>query len=120
MPNDWTSVPGEASAVGERLSGREFEMDRKAPGTPDQLGNTAATVLARRASEVGHGARAVANMAQAAADAMRAVGEYFRDQDGSTIGKDLETLVKRNPAPSLLAAAVAGFLVARLFNGNRD
>jgi hypothetical protein len=31
---------------------------------------------------------------------------------------DLETLVKKNPGPALLAAGVIGFLVGRAFSGN--
>ena len=31
---------------------------------------------------------------------------------------DVETLVKKNPGPALMAAAVVGFLVGRAFSGN--
>jgi hypothetical protein len=41
-----------------------------------------------------------------------------REHDVNSMLADIERLVKNNPGPSLLAAAILGFLVGRTFSSN--
>ena len=44
---------------------------------------------------------------------MRHTADYVREHDVDRMLKDLETLVKNNPGPALVAAAFVGFLAGR-------
>lgn len=56
------------------------------------------------------------NAAHPAADASSSTAEYFREHDVRSMLADVRKLVKNNPGPALLTAAVLGFLVARTFS----
>jgi len=56
----------------------------------------------------------VAGVAHSAADKLRATADYVRNHDLKAMAKDVEGLVRRYPGQALLAAAVMGFLVARV------
>ena len=60
----------------------------------------------------------VTSLAHATADKLTSTASYVRDHDVNQMMADVETLVKNNPGPSLLAAAVIGFLVGRAFSSN--
>jgi ElaB/YqjD/DUF883 family membrane-anchored ribosome-binding protein len=64
------------------------------------------------------GGETVTDLAHTAADKLTATAGYVRDTDVNTMMADVETLVKKNPGPALMAAAVVGFLVGRAFSGN--
>jgi ElaB/YqjD/DUF883 family membrane-anchored ribosome-binding protein len=64
------------------------------------------------------GGETVSDLAHTAADKLTATAGYVRDTDVNTMMADVETLVKNNPGPALMAAAVVGFLVGRAFSGN--
>jgi ElaB/YqjD/DUF883 family membrane-anchored ribosome-binding protein len=64
------------------------------------------------------GGEAVTDLAHTAADKLSATAGYVRETDVNTMMTDVETLVKNNPGPALMAAAVVGFLVGRAFSGN--
>jgi hypothetical protein len=49
-----------------------------------------------------------------AADRLEAVAQYVQEHKFQDMTADLERAVRRRPAQSLVAAAVAGFLVGRL------
>ncbi len=55
----------------------------------------------------------VTNFAHAAADKLSSTADYVRNADMATMRTDVERVVRNNPGPSLLAAAVVGFMVAR-------
>jgi ElaB/YqjD/DUF883 family membrane-anchored ribosome-binding protein len=55
----------------------------------------------------------VKEFAHAAADRLTTTADYVRQHDVSRMMSDVETVVKNNPGPSLLAAAVFGFFVGR-------
>ena len=57
-------------------------------------------------------------MAHATAEKLSSTAGYVREHDVNTMMADVETLVKNNPGPSLLAAAVIGFLVGHAFRSN--
>jgi len=64
------------------------------------------------------GGETVTDLAHTAADKLTATAGYVRDTDVNTMMADVETLVKKNPGPALMVAAVVGFLVGRAFSGN--
>ena len=58
------------------------------------------------------------SIAHATAEKISSTADYVREHDVKQMIGDVETLVKNNPGPSLLIAAVFGFLVARAFSNN--
>ena len=64
------------------------------------------------------GGEKVTGMAHATAEKLDATAGYVREHDVKKMMFDVETLVKKNPGPSLLVAAVVGFLVGRAFSNN--
>jgi hypothetical protein len=59
------------------------------------------------------GSEKVTSFGQTATDALRSTTDYVRQTDLQGMMKDLLQLVKNNPGPALVSAAVLGFLVAR-------
>ena len=76
--------------------------------------DTAADVLHDKAGSL-PGGETMANLAHSTADKLSSTAEYVRDHDVKKMMADLEQMVKNNPGPSLLAAAVIGFLAGRAF-----
>ena len=58
------------------------------------------------------------DLAHSAADRVDAVASYLQGHDTKQMMADVETVVRRNPGPSLLVAGVLGFLVGRAFRSN--
>jgi ElaB/YqjD/DUF883 family membrane-anchored ribosome-binding protein len=59
------------------------------------------------------GGESVKGAAHATADALSSTADYVREKDVKGMLADVRKLVKNNPGPALLTAAVLGFLVAR-------
>ena len=126
------SVSDSASQVGNQLSDfattakdKASDLGRTAVGKIDDNREAAAGGLAAAASSLHENADAlpggekVANIAHAAAEKLGRTADYVREHDVKGMMEDVERLVKANPGPSLVAAAVLGFLVARAFS-SRD
>ena len=62
------------------------------------------------------GGEKVARAAHTTADAMEKAADYVRDEDMEAMLEDVQQLVKRHPGATLLAAAAAGYLLARVFS----
>ncbi|MCU1237162.1 MAG: Late embryosis abundant protein [Candidatus Solibacter sp.] len=77
----------------------------------------AASTLREKADSLPGGEK-VSNLAHSAADKLNATAEYVREHDVNSMVADLEQLVRNNPGPALLGAAVIGFLVGRAFSNN--
>jgi ElaB/YqjD/DUF883 family membrane-anchored ribosome-binding protein len=135
MPNKITSFgdpTAEApSTVGEKLSDtaeqvkdKISDLGRTAVDKIDEHRGAAAGGLDKAASALHEdaaslpGGETVSNLAHTAADKLSATAGYVREHDVNRMMADVETLVKNSPGPSLLAAAVIGFLVGRAFSGN--
>jgi len=58
------------------------------------------------------------DMAHSAADKVDAVANYLQGHDTKQMMADVETVVRRNPGPSLLVAGALGFLIGRAFRSN--
>jgi len=60
----------------------------------------------------------VPDIAHSAADRVDAVATYLQGHDTKQMMTDMETVVRRNPGPSLLVAGALGFLIGRAFRSN--
>jgi ElaB/YqjD/DUF883 family membrane-anchored ribosome-binding protein len=109
----------QAAETASDLRGSMSDMAQKA-GTKMESGRAAAadriedaaSSVRRRADELPGGPR-VQNFAQAAADRLSSTADYVRDADARRLRGDVETMVKNNPGPALLVAAMFGFLLGR-------
>lgn len=74
--------------------------------------DSAAETLKDRARNLPGGER-VTEFAHAAADRLGKAADYVRDNDVRRMMSDVESVVSKNPGPSLLIAAAFGFLLGR-------
>jgi len=72
----------------------------------------AASAVQERVGELPGGQR-VKDFASAAADRLSTTADYMRTHDAKRMVEDMETVVKNNPGPALLVAAVFGFVLGR-------
>jgi ElaB/YqjD/DUF883 family membrane-anchored ribosome-binding protein len=104
-----------AAQVKDKVS----DMARTAADTIDKRRSTAADGLETAASTLHEkagslpGGERVNELARTAAEQLSSTADYVRTHNVSRMMTDVETLVKNNPGPSLVAAAVFGFLVGR-------
>jgi ElaB/YqjD/DUF883 family membrane-anchored ribosome-binding protein len=84
--------------------------------------NRTASALHAKSDRVASAAHAtsdrVASAAHATADKLQATADYVRDHDFKEMAEDVTELVKRYPGQSLAAAAILGFLLARVMKSN--
>ena len=120
------SVTDKTASFGKELAdrGREAsdsiaDMARTATKTVDEGRSMAADRLESAASAVQErvdelpGGQRVKEFASAAADRLSTTADYMRTHDTKRMMTDLETVVKNNPGPALLVAAVFGFVLGR-------
>jgi ElaB/YqjD/DUF883 family membrane-anchored ribosome-binding protein len=100
------------------------DLGRTAADRIDDSRDAAAVGLERAASALHEkaeslpGGEKVSDFAHTAADKLNSTADYVREHDVRRMIGDVETIVKKNPGPSLLIAAALGFLVARAFSRN--
>ena len=75
--------------------------------------DSAASALHDRAEDLPGGEK-VSAAAHATANALENAADYVRDQDIEAMIADVRDAAKRHPGAVLLAAAAAGFLLARM------
>jgi ElaB/YqjD/DUF883 family membrane-anchored ribosome-binding protein len=112
-----TTLSDTAAMVKDKAS----DLGQKAAETIDENRDAAAYGLQRAATSLHEnadsipGGEKISSLAHAAADKLSSTADYVREHDVKRMMADVETLVKQNPGPSLVAAAVVGFLVGRAF-----
>ncbi len=127
------TVMEEAALVGGKLSETAMQVKdkltdfgRTATSKIDENRDAAASGLQKAASALHDraenlpGVDTVSNLAHDAANKLTATADYVREHDANRMMADVETLVKNNPGPSLLAAVVVGFLAGRAFSNNME
>jgi len=62
------------------------------------------------------GGPGVTRAAHATADSLTKTAKYIREHDMASVISDVKRLVKDNPVPALVGAAVIGFALARMFS----
>ena len=134
MPNKSTSfgdTVADEPSLGEKLSDtatqvkdKVSDLGRTAADKIDENRDATAGGLDKAAAALHEkaeslpGGEKVTNLAHATAEKLSSTADYVREHDVNRMMADVETLVKNNPGPSLLAAAVIGFLVGRAFSSN--
>ena len=91
-------------------------IDENRSGAADSL-SSAASAVRDKADSLPGGAT-VRGAARGAAKVLSSSADYVRDTDVKSMLADAKSLIKNNPGPALLTAAVLGFLVARKFSRN--
>jgi ElaB/YqjD/DUF883 family membrane-anchored ribosome-binding protein len=123
--NDNT-IADKAASFGNELADRAgdardsmSDLARTATEKVDEGRSMAASRLERAASAVQErmgelpGGQRVKDFASGAADRLSTTADYVRSHDAKRMMTDLETVVKNNPGPALLVAAVFGFAIGR-------
>ena len=109
------------SDAAKTVKDKTQEFGRDAMNKIEENRVSAAGALHNAASSMHQKADKLPNgpdLAHSAADRVEAVASYLQGHDTRQIMADVETVVRRNPGPSLLAAGVLGFLVGRAFRSN--
>ena len=78
---------------------------------------TAAMALHEKAEDLPGGEKA-SDLAHVTAEKLNSTAEYVREHDVKSMMTDVESLVRKNPGPSLLAAMAVGFLIGRAFSSS--
>ena len=98
----------QASSAASHLKEKVSDLGQSAVTKIDESRVSAAGGLESAAS-------AVTGAAHSTADKLTSTAEYLRGHDVKAMMTDVEHLVRKNPGPSLVAAAAVGFLTARAF-----
>lgn len=102
-----------------RAADKVTELGRAAADSVGDPRDTAAAGIDSAASSLHSaaerlpGGENVSGLAHAAADTLSSTADYVRNADMARMRSDVERVVRNNPGPSLLAAAVVGFVVGR-------
>jgi ElaB/YqjD/DUF883 family membrane-anchored ribosome-binding protein len=124
MATNSTTIGDAADTTVSKVTDKVTETATQVKDTVDANRKVAAQGLDQAASTIREkadslpGGETVTDLARTAADKLTATAGYVRETDVNTMMTDVETLVKNNPGPALMAAAVVGFLVGRAFSGN--
>ena len=120
------AVPETAARIGEDVTARAAQFkdrvsdvartaadaaDDRRSMAADRI-DTAASALRDNAGSLPGGDR-MARAAHATADGLETTADYVRSRDLGGMMSDMQSLVKRNPALTLAAAAAVGFIVGR-------
>jgi len=108
-----TQVKDKVSNVG-RAAAEKIDSNRQRAASG--LENAASTLHEKADNLPGVGK--VSDLAHAAADKLGSTAEYVREHDASSMAADVERIVRKNPGPALLTAAVVGFLVGRAMSND--
>lgn len=114
---DPATVGHKVSDVAGQVKDRVAEFGRATADKINENRDTAASGLDKAAAALHGSAEGVSHLAHATADKLSNTADYVRGHDVNKMMSDVGKLVKNNPVPSLLAAAVIGFLVGRAFSG---
>lgn len=109
------------SDAAKTVKDKTQEFGRDAMNKIEENRVSAAGALHNAASSMHQKADKLPNgpdLAHSAADRVEAVASYLQGHDTKQMMADVETIVRRNPGPSLLVAGVLGFLVGRAFRSN--
>ncbi|HTA67468.1 MAG TPA: hypothetical protein VK776_04295 [Bryobacteraceae bacterium] len=127
FPSDGPSTLGDKiSDTAAQVKEKASELGQMAEDKIDNNRDAAATGLDKAASTLHDkaeslpGGEKVTSLAHATADKLSSTADYVRTHDVNRMMGDVETLVKNNPGPALLAAAAIGFLVARAFSTSNN
>ena len=117
-------VTEKASEVASQVKDKMSDLSQTAVDKIDENRETAASGMESAAHALHEkadslpGGEKVTSLAHSTADKLTSTAEYVREHDVKSMMADVEQLVRNHPGPTLLAAAVIGFLVGRAFSNN--
>lgn len=109
------------SDAAKTMKDKTQEFGRDAMNKIEENRVSAAGALHNAASSMHQKADKLPNgpdIAHSAADRVEAVASYLQGHDTKQMMADVETVVRRNPGPSLLVAGALGFLIGRAFRSS--
>jgi ElaB/YqjD/DUF883 family membrane-anchored ribosome-binding protein len=107
-----TSTDRPLSDKGAAFSQDVADRANEAKDTLSDMARTATKKVEDAVDELPSGQR-MKEFASAAAERLSTTADYVRTHDARRMMADVETVVKNNPGPSLLVAAVCGFVLGR-------
>lgn len=102
-----------------RATGAVADLGRQAVAGVDAKRRPVAATLEHTASALHHQTDRAARVAHTTADRLRATANYVRGNDLNAMAKDVANVVRRHPGQALVAAAVAGFVLAQVVRRRR-
>jgi ElaB/YqjD/DUF883 family membrane-anchored ribosome-binding protein len=106
-----SSTPA-ASDAAKKAADRASNLAKRAVDQIDASRGTVAQGIERTADAMrSYAPHAVSERARVAADSVENAADYIRTHDVRSMGSDLTATVRRNPGPSIIAAAACGFLL---------
>jgi ElaB/YqjD/DUF883 family membrane-anchored ribosome-binding protein len=99
------------SNTASQLANKASDYGRTAIDKVDRGRTSAASALDSTAEGLRSGAHRVTSFGEVAADRLVGTANYLREHDARRMAGDLESVIRRNPAPSLLVAAAFGFFL---------
>jgi ElaB/YqjD/DUF883 family membrane-anchored ribosome-binding protein len=90
------------------------DLGRKAADTFENTRHTTANALEWTADSLHSGTDQVSGFAHSAADRLQETAEYMHETNFDRFVEDVQRIVKRYPGRWLAAAAIVGFVVARV------
>jgi ElaB/YqjD/DUF883 family membrane-anchored ribosome-binding protein len=115
---DTRGVTEKVTEAASQMKDKVSDLGRTAAKKIDENREGAATGLENAATTLHQKADSVAGLAHSTADRLSSTADYVRQHDVKSMTADVEQMVKNNPGPSLVAAAVVGFLLGRAFSNN--
>ena len=112
------TVADQVASAAKHLKEKVSDLGKTAVNKLDGSRESAAGGLESAASALHTKAETVTGMAQSTAATLNSTAEYLRGNDVKAMVTDLEALVRSNPVPALVAAAVIGFVIARAVSRN--
>jgi vacuolar-type H+-ATPase subunit E/Vma4 len=121
MNEAWQETSNRVAEYAGEAKEKAAEMGRNAEQKVNQKREAAANALQSTAGSLRDRAQssgeAISNFGNKTADKLQHTAEYLRDHDMRGMMGDLEGVVRRNPGPSLIAAAAFGFLLGAAMRG---
>lgn len=121
-PPNMGGMTDKVSDVANQMKDKVADFGRSAADKIDGNRESAASGLENAASALHDkadslpGGEKVTSLAHTTAEKLNSTAQYVREHDFNRMMGDLEQVVKNNPGPSLIAAAVIGYLAGRAFS----
>jgi ElaB/YqjD/DUF883 family membrane-anchored ribosome-binding protein len=121
MNEAWQETSNRVAEYAGEAKDKATELGRNAEEKVNQKREAAANVLQNTAGSLRDRAHssgeAISSFGDKTADKLQHTAEYLREHDVRGMVGDLEGVVRRNPGPSLIAAAAFGFLLGAAMRG---
>lgn len=109
----------QASQKGQQAKEKAGQAAHQAEAKADQGMDKTASGLDQAADKLreqgGQQGGTMGSMASTTADTLESASSYLRDKDTNQLMDDLESMIRRKPTESLLAAAGIGFVLSKIF-----